>query len=151
MVLETQSGLGCPTSTGDHCRSSVRRMGCVRNCQEHYNSVKKFFPVLITICQVDYLHGSWWPKMEDLREMGIPCYRFLIYTSTRWPSVKSFNPNLFLKLVLYLSHVSQIAGSCSVPESWSGSTLAAFTGFRLDQRHHDVHRHYEYSCSCCWF
>ena len=28
--------------------------------------------------QVDYLHGSWWPKMEDLREMGIPCYRFLL-------------------------------------------------------------------------
>ena len=111
----------------------------------------KFLPVLTSICQVDYLHGSWWPKMEDLREMGIPCYRFLIYTSTRWPRVKSFNSNLFLKLVLYLSHVSQIVGSCSVPESWSGSTLAAFTGFRLDQRHHDVHRHYEYSCSCCWF
>ena len=61
-------------------------------------------PVLITICQVDYLHGSWWPKMEDLREMGIPCYRFLIYRSTRWPRVKSFNSNLFFKLVLYNYH-----------------------------------------------
>ena len=37
--------------------------------------------------------------MEDLREMGIPCYRFLIYKSTRWPRVKSCNSNLFLKLV----------------------------------------------------
>ena len=26
---------------------------------------------------VDYLHGSWWPKMEELREAGIPCYRFM--------------------------------------------------------------------------
>lgn len=26
---------------------------------------------------VDYLHGSWWPKMEDLKEAGIPCYRFM--------------------------------------------------------------------------
>ena len=68
----------------------------------------KLLPVLITICQVDYLHGSWWPKMEDLREMGIPCYRFLIYRCTRWPRVKSFNFNLFLKLVLYLSHVSKL-------------------------------------------
>ena len=68
----------------------------------------KLLPVLITICQVDYLHGSWWPKMEDLREMGIPCYRFLIYRSTRWPRVKSFNSNLFLKLVLYLSNVSKL-------------------------------------------
>jgi len=27
--------------------------------------------------KVDYLHGSWWPKMEDLKEAGIPCYRFM--------------------------------------------------------------------------
>lgn len=27
--------------------------------------------------QVDYLHGSWWPKMEDLKEAEIPCYRFM--------------------------------------------------------------------------
>ena len=26
---------------------------------------------------VDYLHGSWWPKMSDLREAGIPFYRFM--------------------------------------------------------------------------
>jgi len=26
---------------------------------------------------VDYLHGSWWPDMEQLREAGIPCYRFM--------------------------------------------------------------------------
>ena len=26
---------------------------------------------------VDYLHGSWWPKMSDLKEWGIPCYRFM--------------------------------------------------------------------------
>jgi len=26
---------------------------------------------------VDYLHGSWWPKMEDLLEAEIPCYRFM--------------------------------------------------------------------------
>ena len=74
--------------------------------------------------------------MEDLREMGIPCYRFLIYIDPQ-DGQESFNSNHFLKLVL--SHISQIAGSCSVPESWSGSTLAAFTGFRLDQRHHNIH------------
>ena len=64
----------------------------------------KLLPVLITICQVDYLHGSWWPKMEDLREMGIPCYRFLIYRCTRWPRVHSVNSNPFFKLVLYNYH-----------------------------------------------
>jgi len=26
---------------------------------------------------VNYLHGSWWPKMEELAEAGIPCYRFM--------------------------------------------------------------------------
>lgn len=27
--------------------------------------------------EVDYLHGSWWPKMDELKEAGIPCYRFM--------------------------------------------------------------------------
>ena len=27
--------------------------------------------------KVDYLHGSWWPKMSDLMEFNIPCYRFM--------------------------------------------------------------------------
>ena len=31
-----------------------------------------------------------------------------IYRSTRWPRVKSFNSNLFLNLVLYLSHVPKL-------------------------------------------
>lgn len=26
---------------------------------------------------ISYLHGSWWPSMEDMMEEGIPCYRFL--------------------------------------------------------------------------
>lgn len=26
---------------------------------------------------VHFLHGSWWPKMEELRQAGIPCYRFM--------------------------------------------------------------------------
>ena len=153
-VLETQSGLGCPTSTGDHCRSSARRMGCVRNYQEHYNFVKT---LRIIFAGTDNNLPGWLPARIVVAEDGgfardgDPLLQVPHIWWPRWPRVKSFNSNLFLKLVLYLSHVSLIAGSCSVPESWSGSTLAAFTGFRLDQRHHDVHRHYEYSCSCCWF
>jgi len=27
--------------------------------------------------KVDYLHGSWWPKLSDLMEFGIPTYRFM--------------------------------------------------------------------------
>ncbi|CAB4069479.1 KAE1 [Lepeophtheirus salmonis] len=27
--------------------------------------------------KVDYLHGSWWPKIDDLVEAGIPTYRFM--------------------------------------------------------------------------
>jgi histone demethylase len=26
---------------------------------------------------VSYLHGSWWPLMEDMKEAGIPVYRFM--------------------------------------------------------------------------
>jgi len=29
------------------------------------------------INKVDYLHGSWWPKLSDLMDFGIPCYRFM--------------------------------------------------------------------------
>merc|ERR1719210_1644472 len=71
VFLETQSGLGCPTSTGDHCRSSARRMG-LTTCTDR--------------------GGRRWRICE------------------RWESPAT--------------------GSCSVLESWSGSTLAAFTGFR---------------------
>ena len=34
-------------------------------------------------CQVDYLHGSWWPKLSDLMDFGIPCYRH-VYNDLIW-------------------------------------------------------------------
>jgi histone demethylase len=26
---------------------------------------------------INYLHGSWWPLMQELKAAGIPCYRFM--------------------------------------------------------------------------
>ena len=64
----------------------------------------KLLPVLITICQVDYLHGSWWPKMEDLREMGIPCYRFLIYIDPQDGQESSLLIPIFSSIWFYTYH-----------------------------------------------
>jgi len=47
---------------------------------EWFGVPDQYWGPLQELCEkngVDYLHGSWWPKMEDLREMGIPCYRFM--------------------------------------------------------------------------
>ena len=51
---------------------------------EWFGVPDQYWGPLQELCEknnVDYLHGSWWPKMEDLREMGIPCYRCIIYYS----------------------------------------------------------------------
>jgi histone demethylase len=47
---------------------------------EWFGVPDQYWGPLQELCEknsVDYLHGSWWPKMEDLKEMGIPCYRFM--------------------------------------------------------------------------
>ena len=150
-VLETQSGLGCLTSTGDHCRSSVRRMGCVRNCQEHYNFVKTFASAHNNL-------PGWLPARIVVAEDGgfardgnpllqVPH----IYRSTRWPRVKSFNSNLFLKLVLYLSHLLSNCRFMQRPGELVWVNTGCVHWVQVGQHHHDIHRHYEYSCYCCWF
>jgi len=47
---------------------------------EWFGVPDQYWGALQELCEknnVDYLHGSWWPKMSDLREAGIPCYRFM--------------------------------------------------------------------------
>ena len=47
---------------------------------EWFGVPNDYWGALQNLCaknSVDYLHGSWWPKMEELREAGIPCYRFM--------------------------------------------------------------------------
>ena len=47
---------------------------------EWFGVPNEYWGALQRLCAkngVDYLHGSWWPKMEELREAGIPCYRFM--------------------------------------------------------------------------
>ena len=47
---------------------------------EWFGVPNDYWGALQNLCaknKVDYLHGSWWPKMEELREAGIPCYRFM--------------------------------------------------------------------------
>jgi len=47
---------------------------------EWFGVPDEYWGPLQELCEknkVDYLHGSWWPKMEDLREAEIPCYRFM--------------------------------------------------------------------------
>lgn len=47
---------------------------------EWFGVPDSYWGALQELCEknkVDYLHGSWWPSMEDLKEMGIPCYRFM--------------------------------------------------------------------------
>ncbi|XP_053979544.1 histone demethylase UTY isoform X1 [Hylaeus volcanicus] len=39
-----------------------------------------YWGVICTLCErnnINYLHGSWWPSLEDLYEENIPVYRFL--------------------------------------------------------------------------
>ncbi|XP_046481518.1 histone demethylase UTY isoform X1 [Neodiprion pinetum] len=39
-----------------------------------------YWGVICTLCErnnINYLHGSWWPSLEDLQEENIPVYRFL--------------------------------------------------------------------------
>ena len=47
---------------------------------EWFGVPNDYWGALQNLCaknNVDYLHGSWWPKMEEMREAGIPCYRFM--------------------------------------------------------------------------
>jgi len=47
---------------------------------EWFGVPDEYWGALQELCEknnVDYLHGSWWPRMDDLRELGIPCYRFM--------------------------------------------------------------------------
>jgi len=39
-----------------------------------------YWGVVYSLCErnnINYLHGSWWPSLEDLYEENIPVYRFL--------------------------------------------------------------------------
>lgn len=39
-----------------------------------------YWGVICSLCErnnINYLHGSWWPSLEDLYEENIPVYRFL--------------------------------------------------------------------------
>lgn len=47
---------------------------------EWFGVPNDYWGALQNLCdanKVDYLHGSWWPSMEELRAAGIPCYRFM--------------------------------------------------------------------------
>ena len=47
---------------------------------EWFGVPNDYWGALQNLCaknNVDYLHGSWWPSMPELREAGIPCYRFM--------------------------------------------------------------------------
>jgi len=47
---------------------------------EWFGVPESYWGPLQELCEknnVDYLHGSWWPKMEDMKEAGIPTYRFM--------------------------------------------------------------------------
>jgi histone demethylase len=47
---------------------------------EWFGVPNDYWGALQNLCaknKVDYLHGSWWPKIEELKEAGIPCYRFM--------------------------------------------------------------------------
>ena len=47
---------------------------------EWFGVPDEYWGALQELCEknsVDYLHGSWWPKMSDLKEWGLPCYRFM--------------------------------------------------------------------------
>lgn len=40
----------------------------------------EYWGALQSLCEknnVNYLHGSWWPLMPELKAAGIPCYRFM--------------------------------------------------------------------------
>ena len=70
---------------------------------EWFGVPDEYWGALQELCEknsVDYLHGSWWPKMDDLREAGIPCYRFmqrpgeLVWVNTgcvHWVQVRNRN------------------------------------------------------------
>jgi len=47
---------------------------------EWFGVPNDYWGALQNLCagnKVDYLHGSWWPRLEELKAAGIPCYRFM--------------------------------------------------------------------------
>lgn len=47
---------------------------------EWFGVPNEYWGALQRLCQknnVNYLHGSWWPTMSELKSAGIPCYRFM--------------------------------------------------------------------------
>ena len=47
---------------------------------EWFGVPHEYWGALQRLCHknnVNYLHGSWWPRMSELKEAGIPCYRFM--------------------------------------------------------------------------
>jgi histone demethylase len=47
---------------------------------EWFGVPHEYWGALQRLCaknNVNYLHGSWWPRMTELKEAGIPCYRFM--------------------------------------------------------------------------
>lgn len=47
---------------------------------EWFGVPNEYWTLLEGLCEknrLNYLHGAWWPNIQDMVEAGIPCYRFL--------------------------------------------------------------------------
>ena len=69
---------------------------------------------------MDYLHGSWWPKLSDLMDFGIPCYRHVFIYNKLLNDLFHISVSRFMQRpgeVVYINtgcvHWVQAAGWCN--------------------------------------